>query len=175
MDGGSYQVMSARLNGQNIIEDPLVENLESPRVDINTKDQLTRDFTLISNYPSQVTRLFVIQNNGEGFELLNQSQIDSFSLSLSISTEKHIFSEGSLSFYTFLTPVSLSLIKKGYLASSPLLQAINSQISAYIKPESEPPKAGHLEYYVYRGFIRHPQFTYERRDEFLICMKNYQN
>ncbi|CAG9328564.1 unnamed protein product [Blepharisma stoltei] len=176
MHGGSTQVMNTPpppppQESQEIIEQPTeIENLESPKLEINPTEGQNQ-----VNQNKIVTRLFVIFSNGEGFEMLNQSQIDSFCLTLPSSTYQLSYQDGPLTYFTYLRPISLTLLQQGHLSYSPHLQSVNSKIASYIKSEPSPPHDGEPEYFIYRGFIKHPQFSPDKREEFLRCVEDYQN
>lgn len=117
-------------------------------------------------------RIFVIENHGEGYELLDDCQMQS--ISLRTPTSPRVFTEGDLEYHCYFSSISTSLLEKGHLQGSFLGDYSYTPAFSALKPQiiHEPPKPPH--FFTLRTFIKHPILTLEKKEKFHSDLENYQ-
>ena len=126
------------------------------------------------NKVSVTPRVFIIENNGEGYELLDTSQMES--IKLRISENLRVYHEEDLEYHCYYTPISTSVLEKGQLPGSILSKYTYSNIFSTLKPQKVTEQVEENPYFfTLRNFIKHPAFSAEKRERFLEDLARYKD
>ena len=117
-------------------------------------------------------RIFIIENTGEGYELLDTAQMES--IKLRTSENPRVYHEGDLEYHCYYTPISTNLLTKGQLPGSILSKYTYSNIFATLKPQRITEQVEeNPNFFTLRNFTKHPEFTAEKRERFLEDLARY--
>ena len=148
-----------------------VQDNDNNYFELGSDGKITTNIVKV-NKLSLSPRIFVIQNNGEGYELFDNFQIESIKQQLS-STAK-IFKENDLEYHCYYIPIITNLLEKGFLPDSDLSGYQYTPVFSAIKPQQQRLiQEENPNYYKFRAFIKHPEFSYEKREIFLKDLDKY--
>ena len=147
---------------------------------LSVKDHLSNSFsvslsgkieTAINNVSrtAPAPRIFVVQNNDEGYEIMDQVQVESIKRLL--SSEPRVIQENEKTYHCFYEPVQDSG------QNQKLLQDYSySQVFASIKDKAAPAEAGGVKgLYLFRTLTQHPEIDQEKKSLFLRDLDAYKS
>ena len=123
------------------------------------KQQINHKIEVFSNIP----RLFIINEIGDGIEILSENQIQNF---ISPSYKKLICKDESRNYEIFHRPVNKQAIDKGHIEGTNLTNYTYSKVFQMIKPSPEYLKSDKTEQVSFRYFEKFSKFTEEKRKNF---------
>lgn len=114
----------------------------------------------------QPPRLFVISNDGEGLELLSESQIEEYLQTLGAETHSQNFNFERFDLCAFLESNNQSLLTVGLLPNSPLQNYLRPAVLDEVQRARQIQPVFPDKHLLGRVFVRYPEFTAETRIEF---------
>jgi hypothetical protein len=117
-------------------------------------------------------RLFLIDNQGEGSEFMNEEQLAS--LFRNSKPEFYYKEEKEEISHTWILPVKKTLLEMGFLPESPLINYTIPKVVEAVQQTYQIPQEPKPTVYIYKNVLEHNEFTHTKRETFLQEMQRYE-